>query len=159
MNFADTNWLASTYIEPRADDQEAIRRRAIVERFMRRHGGQLVVSHIVLLEARNVFARVTGQGRPSEWETLQADFDGRVYVDPMNWDILRRECNDLFSKYAWKATIGTFDTAIVASAKLAGATRVLSFDGTARALATAEGFDIFPAILAPEKQLLSRLRR
>ena len=159
MNFADTNWLVSAYIEPRAEDDEAVRRRAIVERFMRRHGGQLVVSHLVLLEARNVISRVTGQSKPSEWEILEADFDGRVYVDPMNWDILRRECNALFSKYAWKTTIGTFDTAIVASAKLAGATRVLSFDATARALASAEGLDVFPAIDPAEKQLLSRLKR
>jgi len=158
MNFADTNWLVSAYIEPRAEDDEAVRRRAIVERFMRRHGGQLVVSHLVLLEARNVISRVTGQSKPSEWEMLEADFDGRVYVDPMNWDILRRECNALFSKYAWKTTIGTFDTAIVASAKLAGATRVLSFDAIARALASAEGLTFFPAIGPAEKQLLSRLK-
>ena len=114
---------------------------------------------LFLLEARNVFSRVTSQDRPSEWEMLQADFDGRIFVDPMNWDILRRECNDLFSKYAWKVAVGTFDTAIVASAKLAGATRFLSFDATARALAATEGLDIFPTILPAEKQLLSRLRR
>ena len=89
MNFADTNWLASTYIEPRSDDTDAIKRRAIIERFMRRHGGQLVISHVVLLEARNVFSRVTGEREPPEWQALEADFDGRIYVDPMNWDLLR----------------------------------------------------------------------
>ncbi|MBI2924175.1 MAG: PIN domain-containing protein [Verrucomicrobia bacterium] len=158
MNFADTNWLVSAYIEPHADDAEAVRRGEIVERFMRRHGGQLVISHVVLLEARNIFSRVTEEREPREWQMLEADFDGRLYVDPMNWDLLRRECNHLFSKYAWKAAVGTFDTAIVASAKLAGGTRFLSFDATARAMATAEGIEVFPSLEAAEKQLLARMK-
>ena len=74
MNFADTNWLASVYIEPAAADAEAVRRRRIVERFMRQHGGPLAISHVVLLEARNVFSRVTGEPLPQEWQTLEADF-------------------------------------------------------------------------------------
>ncbi len=159
MNFADTNWLASTYIEPRPDDREAVRRRHIVEHFMRRHGGPLVVSQIVLLEARNIFSRITGDREPREWQALEADFDGRIYVDPMNWDLLRRECNVLFSKFAWKSAIGTFDTAIVASVKLAGGTRFLSFDAMARALAAAEGINVFPALEPEEKKLLTSLRR
>ena len=158
MNFADTNWLVSAYVEPRADDTEAVRRRDIVERFMRRHGGQLVISHIVLLEARNVFSRVTEESEPREWQMLEADFDGRLYVDPMNWDLLRQECNHLFSRYARKTAVGTFDTAIVASAKLAGGTHFLSFDATAKAIAAAEGLEVFPALNAAEKQLLSRLK-
>ena len=120
MNFADTNWLASAYIEPHAEDTEAAKRRRVVERFMRQHGGQLAISHVVLLEARNVFSRITGEEQPREWQTLEADFGGRLYVDPMNWDLLRRECNALFLKYSYKANLGTFDTAIVASVKLAG---------------------------------------
>jgi hypothetical protein len=158
VNFADTNWLVSVYIEPRSDDVEAIKRRTIAERFMRRHGGQLAISHPILLEARNVFSRVTGEGEPCEWHALEMDFDGRLYVDPMKWDLLRRECNHLFSKYAWRMAVGTFDTAIVASAKLAGGTRFLSFDSTARALAAAEAIEVFPPLEAPEKQLVSRLR-
>ena len=158
MNFADTNWLASAYIEPHADDEAAVRRRKIVDRFMRRHGGQLMISHVVLLEARNVFSRVTGEREPREWQMLEADFDGRLYVDPMNWDLLRQECNHLFSKYAWKTAVGTFDTAIVAAVKLAGGTRLLSFDATARAMAAAEGIEVFPALDAAEKQLLARLK-
>ena len=159
MNFADTNWLVSAYIEPEADDAEAIRRRKIVERFMRRHGGQLVISHAVLLEARNVISRVTGDAEPGEWQLLEADFNGRLYVAPMNWDLLRQECNRLFSKYAWKTAAGTFDTAIVASARLAGATRFLSFDATAKVLAAAGGIEVFPALDTAEKQLLARLRQ
>ena len=158
MNFADTNWLASTYIEPHPDDAEALRRRQAVERFMRRHGGQLVISHIVLLEARNVFSRITEEEEPWEWQMLEADFDGRLYVDPLNWDLLRQECQRLFAKYAWKTAIGTFDTAIIASLKLAGGTRFLSFDATARALAAAEGITVYPELGAAERQILARLK-
>lgn len=159
MNFADTNWLASVYIEPDADDAEAVRRREIVERFMRRHGGQLVISHFVLLEARNIFSRITGEREPREWQTLEADFGGRLYVDPMNWDLLRRECYTLFGRYGWKTQIGTFDTAVIASAKLGGATRFLSFDATARALAAAERLEVYPVLEAASKRLVVRLKR
>jgi len=159
MNFADTNWLASVYIEPHAQDAEAAKRRRLVERFMRQHGGQLAISHVVLLEARNVFSRITGEEQPREWQTLEADFGGRLYVDPMNWDLLRRECNALFSKYAWKGDLGTFDTAIVASAKLSGGTRFLSFDAKARALASAEGIGVFPVLEPAERRLMAQLKR
>jgi predicted nucleic acid-binding protein len=159
MNFADTNWLASVYIEPRAEDTEAVKRRRVVERFLRQHGGQLAISHVVLLEARNVFSRITSEQQPREWQTLEADFGGRLYVDPMNWDLLRRECNALFSKYAWKVGLGTFDTAIVAGAKLAGATRFLSFDANARVLASAEGIGVFPVLEQAERRLLAQLKR
>jgi predicted nucleic acid-binding protein len=158
VNFADTNWLVSAYLEPRADDAEALRRREVVERFLRRHGGQLVISHVVLLEARNIFSRVAEEDEPREWQLLEADFDGRLYVDPMNWDLLRQECNRFFSRYASRVAVGTFDTAIVASARLAGATRFLSFDATAKALAAAEGVEVFPVLNAAEKQLVARLR-
>jgi predicted nucleic acid-binding protein len=159
MNFADTNWLVSAYIEPRAEDIEAVRRRAIVDRFMRRCNGGLVISHVVLLEARNIFSRVTGEREPREWRTLEADFDGRLFVDPMNWDMLRRECNMLFSRYAWKADIGTFDSALVASVKLAGGRRFLSFDVTARSLAAAEGIEVFPPLDVAGKRLVSRMKK
>jgi predicted nucleic acid-binding protein len=159
MNFADTNWLASVYIEPQAEDRPAVKRRRVVERFMRQHGGQLALSHVVLLEARNVFCRITRERQPREWQALEADFGGRLYLDPMNWDFLRRECTALFSKYAWRADLGTFDTAIVASAKLAGGTRFLSFDAQARALATAEGLGVFPPLGPAEKSLLARFQR
>jgi predicted nucleic acid-binding protein len=159
VNFADTNWLASAYIEPSSDDAEAVRRRQIVERFMRRHGGQLVISHIVLLEARNIFSRITGEREPLEWQRLKADFDGRLYVDPMNWDLLRRECEALLSKYSFRASVGTFDSTIVASLKLAGGTRFLSFDSTARAIAAAEAIEVYPALNAAERLIVSRLKK
>lgn len=158
MNYADTNWLESLYITPDPNDPEAVSRRGTVERFMRKQAGQLATSHVVLLEARNVFSRTTGEKHPREWADLEADFDGRLYVDPMNWDLLRRECQALFARYAWKRPIGTFDAAIVAAAKLAGATRFLSFDRTAEALARAEGMDVFPALDAVGRTLLRELK-
>jgi len=157
MNYADTNWLEAVYITPHPDDPEGHERERIVERFARRHGGQLALSHVVLLEARNVFSRVTGESQPREWQQLEADFDGRLYIDPMNWDLLRRECHALFVRYAWKLQLGTFDTAVVASAKLGGGTRFLSFDTRAKALAAAEGLDVFPALDADGKRILTRL--
>jgi len=155
MNYADTNWLEAVYITPHPDDAEAQERERIVERFARKHGGQLAVSHVVLLETRNVFSRVTGERQPREWQQLEADFDGRLYVDPMSWDLLRRECHALFARYAWKTQLGTFDTAVVASAKLAGGTQFLSFDTRAKALATAEGLKVFPPLDAEGKRILS----
>ena len=77
----------------------------------------------------------------------------------MNWDLLRRECNALFAKYAWKTALGTFDTAIVASVKLAGGRRFLSFDANARALAGAEGIGVFPVLEPAERKLLAQLKR
>src|SRR5438552_1727770 len=100
MNFADTNWLASVYLEPHPADAEASRRREIVRRFLRRHGGPMAISEVVLLEARNIFSRVTGEPQPREWQSVEADFNGRLLVEPMNWDLLRRECFALFSRYS-----------------------------------------------------------
>ena len=158
MNYADTNWLEALYIAPASNDTEGQEREKIVERFARKHGGQLALSHIVLLEARNVFSRVTGESHPREWHELEADFEGRLYVDPMNWDLLRRACNELFARYSSKAALGTFDTAVVASAKLAGATRFLSFDTRAKAMAAAEGLAVFPPLDAEGKQIRSALK-
>src|ERR1051326_1799659 len=77
----------------------------------------------------------------------------------MNWDLLRRECQALFARYAWKTHLGTFDTAVVASAKLAGGTRFLSFDTRAKALAAAEGLKVFPPLDAAGRRILSELKR
>jgi predicted nucleic acid-binding protein len=159
MNYADTNWLEAVYIGADPRDLEAVSRRQTVERFGRKHGGKLVISQIVLLEARNVFCRTTGEAEPREWFQLQADFGARVYVDPMNWDILRRECNELFAKWAWKVALGTFDVAIVASAKLAGASQFLSFDLNAKVLAAVEGLAVFPPLDKKGATLLSDLKR
>ncbi len=56
-------------------------------------------------------------------------------------------------------TFGTFDLTLLASAKLASATRVLSFDQTLKALAVAEGLEIVRALDEAGKALLARLKR
>jgi predicted nucleic acid-binding protein len=158
MNFADTNWLSALYLPSNELDEESKSRRALVHRFMRKHGGRLLISPIVLLEARNVFSRVTGESKPAEWALLESDFDGRLYIDPINWRELQRGCEGVFSRYSHKATIGTFDAAIVTSAKLAGARTFLSFDKTAKAMAVAEGLETFPELDRDAKKIFNRLR-
>lgn len=157
MNFADTNWLEALYFE--SPDPEQQNREATVQRFMRRHGGQLAISHAVLLEARNVFSRTAKDAEPEEWRRFLADFNGLIYLDPMNWDLVRRNAFELFAKYSHRATLGTMDVAILASAKLSGATRLLSFDETLKALATVQGLEVFPALGAQGRHVLAKLKR
>jgi predicted nucleic acid-binding protein len=157
VNFADTNWLEALYFDAKNKEQQA--RCATAARFMRQHGGLLGISHVVYLEARNVFSRNTGESEPEEWRLLLSDLNGRLYLDAMNWDVLRREAFALFARYSARATIGTLDMAILASAKLSGATRLLSFDETIRAVAEAERIAVFPALTLVGRTLLSQLRQ
>ncbi len=62
------------------------------------------------------------------------------------------------SKYARKTALGAFDATIVASAKLPGSTRFLSFDATARVLAAAEGIDVYPVLEPAQKKVLALLK-
>jgi predicted nucleic acid-binding protein len=156
MNFADTNWLEAMFFNLAGDKKS---RRSVVDRFMRQNPGQLGLSHLVYLEARNVFSRVSGEAEPPEWNQLQEGLSGLFYLDPMNWDLLRRDAFALFAKYSPKVTLGTFDLALLASAKLAGATRLLSFDQTLKAMAVAEGLEVFPGLNEAGKALLVRLKR
>lgn len=156
--FADTNWLEALYFEPHPADREAVARAALVERRMRKHSGPLLISHVVLLEARNVFGRLSGCSRPTEWEHLLSDFDGRIFVDPMNWDALRQEANRLFERFSHKATVGTFDVTLLASAQLAGAREFLSFDERLKAMAACLGLKVFPTLGAAGQSLLAELR-
>lgn len=151
MNFADTNWLTAIYFEVDSERQKT------VERFMRKNGGKLALSHVTLVEAHNIFSRLAKKSDPDEWGELQDDFNGKIYVDPMNWHLLRRETEFLFARYSCKETIGSLDALIVASAKLAGATRFLSFDSLAAALATAEGIEVFPPLNSEGKRFLKNL--
>ena len=155
MNFADSNWLEAMFFNL-ADDKKS--RRGTVDRFMRQNPGQLGLSHVVYLEARNVFSRVSGEAEPPEWKQLREGLNGQFYLDPMNWDLLRRDAFALVAKYSPKATLGAFDLALLASAKLAGATRLLSFDQTLKALAVAEGLEVFPELNEAGKKLLARLK-
>ena len=75
-----------------------------------------------------------------------------------NWDFVRRDAFELFGRYSHRAVLGTFDVALLASAKLSGATRLLSFDRTLTALAAAEGLDVFSPLDAEGKRLLARLK-
>ncbi len=156
MNFADTNWLEALYFD--AEDRKQATRCAVVARFMRRHGGQLGISHVVYLEARNVFARNAREPEPEEWRRLVSDLNGLLYLDPMNWDFLRRDAFKLFARYSPKAAIGTRDMAILASARLSGATRLPSFDEALKAVAVAENMAVFPALEKEGKRVLSALR-
>jgi len=61
--FADTNWLEALYFKPNPANKEAMARASVVERRMRRLSGPLTISHIVLLEARNVFSREPDESR------------------------------------------------------------------------------------------------
>lgn len=156
MTFADTNWLEAMFFA--AADASETGRRGIVQRFMRHQGGLLGLSHLVYLEARHVFTRISGEADPEEWRQLEEGLNGRFYLDPMNWDLVRRETIGLIRKYSPRQGLGTFDLALLAAAKLAGATRLLSFDETLKALAVAEGLEVFPPLAPGGKQLLARLR-
>ena len=155
MNFADTNWLAAMFFKFAGAHKN---RPAIVERFLRQHPGQIGLSHLVFLEAANVFRRNAGEAEPGEWNELLEGLNGRFYLDPMNWDLLRRESLVLFRRYSHKATVGTFDAAILASAKLAGAKRILYFDETLKALAAAENLEVFPELGTEGKKIHAALR-
>ena len=52
----------------------------------------------------------------------------------------------------------TFNLAPLASTKLAGAARLLSFDETLKARAVTEGLAIFPPLALGGKRLLAKLR-
>src|ERR1041385_9021201 len=98
MNFADTNWLEALYFESPDTEQQA--REATAQRFMRKHGGQLAISQLVYLEARNVFSRTAKEAEPAEWRRFVADFNGLIYLNPLNWDSVRRDVFALFARYS-----------------------------------------------------------
>ncbi|MCU0771738.1 MAG: PIN domain-containing protein [Verrucomicrobia bacterium] len=158
MNYADTNWLEALYFAPEDSDLVATQRKGIVELFCRSHGGRLGVSIPVTWEARNVFSRASGESAPEEWNQFEADKDGLIYVDPVNWDLLKRDMFRLFSLYSHKASIGTLDAAILAASKLGGATRLLTFDDTLAAMAVCEGLVVFPELSAKGKAVLAKLK-
>jgi predicted nucleic acid-binding protein len=157
MNFADTNWLEALYFESPEPEQQA--REATAQRFMRKHGGLLAISQLVYFEARNVFSRTAQESEPEEWRRFQGDFKSLIYLDPLNWDFVRRDAFALFARYAPRATLGSMDVGILASAILSGATRFLSFDETLKALAVAEGIEAFPPLTSEGKSILAKLKR
>jgi predicted nucleic acid-binding protein len=157
MNFADTNWLEALYFESLEPDQQA--REVTAQRFMRKQGGQLAISQLVYLEARNVFSRTAQEAEPQEWRRFLGDFNSLIYLDPLNWDFVRRDAFAVFARYAPRAALGSMDVAILVSARLSGATRILTFDETLKALAVAEGIEVFPPLTPAGKSMLARLSR
>ena len=157
--FADTNWLEAIYFEPHPEDGESVARSATVERRMRLQSAPLLISHIVLLEARNVFGRLAGTAQPKQWQELLSDFSGRIFVDMMNWDALRRETNRIFERFSHLTTVGTLDATLVASALLAGARELLSFDEGLKVVASAVGLKVFPPLGPEGKTRLAQLKR
>jgi predicted nucleic acid-binding protein len=155
--FADTNWLEASYIEPDPRNALSVRRSAIARKRNEKEG-PLLTSQIVLLEARNVFARVTKAPAPEEWKELQADFNAKIFVDPMDWDLLRQAAGRIFERFSHKAPLGTFDVAIIASAELAGAREILSFDENLKATAFAVGFKVYPDLTAEGRSFLAKLK-
>jgi predicted nucleic acid-binding protein len=156
MNFADTNWLEALYFESPQPEQQA--RESTAQRFMRKQGGQLAISQLVYLEARNVFSRTAQEEEPEEWRRFLGDFNSLIYLDPLNWDFVRRDAFALFARYAARLTLGSMDVAILASARLSGATRILTFDEVLKALAAAEGIEVFPPLTPAGKTILAKLR-
>jgi predicted nucleic acid-binding protein len=157
MNFADTNWLEALYFD--AADAAQASRCGTVARFMRQQGGPLGISQVVYLEAHNVFCRNAREPEPEEWRRLTADLNGLLYLDPMNWDYLRREAFQLFAKYSPRCVVGTLDMAILASAKLSGARRLLSFDERLKAVAVAERLEVFPPLEPAGRSFLAGLKQ
>jgi predicted nucleic acid-binding protein len=148
MNAADTNFLAPIFFKSSRSET--------VDRFLRMNRPPVLVSPIVLVEARNVFSRLAQESHPEEWKRFESD--GRFYRDTMDWDALRRDLFFLAARYGHKTSVSTFDMAIVASSKLAGATRMLTFDDQVTALSLAEGLEVFPEPTRTAKDTLAALR-
>jgi hypothetical protein len=155
--FPDTNWLTAAYC-PHLDDNRA----RIIERFSAKHGRwPWILSPLVYLEAKNVFARLAGQANGASWRRLLADVGQRLQIDPLNWERLQQRAFALSERYSHKAAVGSFDLAIIAHAGLCGATHFLSFDtgSSARALAAAEKMEVCPPLAEADKARLAALRR
>ena len=153
MFFADTNWSAAAYFYKQAND-----RTAIVSRHSRKHQRVWLVSDIVMLEARNVFGRLSRQPNPKEWMQFKNDIGTKIVTAPPHWDLVKKRSNELFSKYSHKASIGTFDMTLIASALLSGADTFLSYDEQAKALAAAERLTVSPNLSEHGKKLLGAFR-
>jgi hypothetical protein len=75
MNFADTNFLVALYSGRPADHKQDGRRHTAAQ-FMRKHGARLLLSHVVLVEARNIFSRLN-RGCPFAQHGLTRDLAKR----------------------------------------------------------------------------------
>jgi len=64
VNFADTNWLEAMFFDLTEADKKS--RPTVTRRFLRQQRGPIGLSHLVYLEARNVFTRISGEAEPEE---------------------------------------------------------------------------------------------
>jgi hypothetical protein len=112
----------------------------------------------VYLEARKVFSRNAREAEPEEWRRLVSDLNSLLYLAPINWEFLRRDAFALFARYLPKIRVGTFNMAVLASARLSGATRLLSFNEILKGVAVAEGLSVFPPLAETGKRILSQIR-
>lgn len=151
--FADTNWLVAQYF-----DQPS--RSRVLRSWSRRQHPVLLTSLPVLLEARNVFARISKVPDCPEWKWLQEDCGGGLLPTPHGWREIAGEAEKLIDRYACKAVVSTADILVVASASLSGAAWFLSFDQSsgARALASVLRMAVFPELNARDKELTTGLR-
>lgn len=156
---ADTNWLEALYFVPDPNDPISRSRAEVVARRMRRQSGPLTMTAVVFLECRNVFGRLSKAADPKEWQDLLEDIGRRLALAPMDWDLLSHRTHGLFRKFSHKIKLGTFDTTLLASAQLAGATEILSFDDQLKGVAAALGMKVFPPLGAAGRRTLSAIRR
>ena len=151
--FADTNWLAALYF-----DQPS--RSRVLRSWSRGHRPALLTSLPVLLEARNVFARVSKEPACPEWKCLREDCGAGLSVTPHSWPEIAGEAEKLIDRYAHKAALSTADCLVVASASISGAAWFLSFDQNsgARALASVLKMAVFPELNARDKKMIAALK-
>jgi predicted nucleic acid-binding protein len=154
--FPDTNWLVAAYFLEHDDA-----RTRQVQRFTAAHHGPWVISALVELEAKNVFARIAQQPNGSAWRAFTADIGQRLHLEPLDWQPLRARAFNLSERFSHKLAIGSLDLAIVAHAELCRATHFLSFDtaSSARALAAALRMQIVPPLTPADQSRLAALRR
>ena len=155
MIYADTNFLSATFF----DEDE---RHPQVERFLRHNSRPVVVGELAELEAENIFARLTGHPDSPPWRDLQSCLEaGEWRREPVNWPAVRVQARELFHRYSHRASLGTLDLLHLAAARWAGCQGFASFDtgSSARALAAALRFEVFPELTARDRDLLTRLKR
>lgn len=151
--FADTNWLTGVYF----DQPE---RSPICQRRMEQHDLPLYVSRPVLLECAAVFPWLDRQRPVGALAALRADLGGKVVLTGDSWDQLEIRSEQLLTRYARKAHLGTMDSLLVASALLSGCDWFYSFDSASncRALAAICRLKLFPELSEEDKRRMVALR-
>lgn len=152
---ADTNWLVAAYFA----DQD-VHRTEIVTRFTARWDLPWLVSPVVLLESRNVFASLSARQNPPEWRRLQDVIGTRLIVPEMTWEAIEAKAQEFFQRFSHKARIGTLDAMLIGAGVIARATHFLSFDknSNARAMAAVLKLKVFPELTAEDRRRMALFR-